>query len=82
MGFKKSLDVANIVQQINAAVYSVSSPYTDGFNGWCTKQDLYQIKEILDDAIRRCPEFGTTELDWLKEQEQRKIIKILKDDIQ
>jgi hypothetical protein len=81
MGFKKSLDVVNIVQQINAAAYSASSPYTDGFNGWCTKQDLYQIKEILDDAIRRCPEFGTIESDWLKEREQKKIIKILKDDI-
>jgi hypothetical protein len=80
MGFKKSLDVANIVQQINAAAYSVSSPYTDGFNGWCIKQYLYQIKEILDDAICRCPEFGTIELEWLKEREQKKIIKILKNE--
>ena len=78
MGFKKPLEVANIAQQINSAAYTCQSPYTDGFNGWCVKQDLYQLKEILDDAISRCPSFGTTEDEWLREQEQRKIIRILK----
>ena len=81
MGFKKPLEVASIAQQINSAAYTCRSPHTDGFTGWYIKQDLYQLKEILDDAIRRCPDFGTTESDWLKEQEKRKVVKILKDDI-
>lgn len=80
MGLKQSLDVVNIVQQINAAAYAVSDPYTDSFTGWCIKQDLYQLKEILDKAIRRCPDFGTIELDWCKEQGHKKLIKILKDE--
>jgi hypothetical protein len=29
-----------------------------------------------------CPDFGATEAEWLKEQEQKKIISYLKDDIQ
>lgn len=81
MGFRKPLEVATIVQQINSAVYTCGSINTDGFTGWFIKQDLYQIKEILDDAIKRCPNFGEAESSWLHEQEQRKIIKILKDDI-
>jgi hypothetical protein len=80
MGFKKPIDVVNIAQQINSASYASSSAYTDGFNAWAIKQDLYQLKEILDSAIRRCPDFGPIEQDWLKKQEQRKIIKILRDD--
>jgi len=82
MGFKKPLDVATIAQQINSAAYTCASPHTDGFNGWYTKQDLYQLKEILDSALNRCPSFGTIEEAFLKEQEQKKIIRILKDDIQ
>jgi len=78
MGFRKPLEVASIAQQINSAAYTCQSPYIDGYNGWYIKQDLYQLKEILDDAISRCPDFGTTEDEWLREQEQRKIIRILK----
>lgn len=81
MGFKKPLEVASIAQQINSAAYTCGSSHTDGFTGWSIKQDLYQIKEILDNAINRCPNFGEAESEWLHNQEQRKIIKILKNDI-
>jgi hypothetical protein len=78
MGFKKPLDADNIAQQIRWAGHSCSSPYTDGFNGWYIKQDLYKLKEVLDDALKHCPNFGTIEADWLHEEEQKKIINILK----
>lgn len=80
MGFKKNWDIVNIVQQINCATYECESPRNDGFTAWNIKQDLYLIQEMLDRAILRCPDFGTIESDWLKEQEQKKIIKILKND--
>jgi hypothetical protein len=80
MGYKKVLDVGSIVQQINAAAYECSSPYNDGFVSWGTKQDLYRIKFILDEALKRCPEFAP-EQDWLKEQEKKKVIRILKDEM-
>ena len=81
MGFKKNWDVANVAQQINTMVYEMNSGYTDGFVGWGIKQDLYRIKWLVEDALKRCDSFAP-EQEWLREQEQKKIIKILKDDIQ
>ena len=79
MGFKKSWDVASIAQQINSAAYECISPYNDGFTGFYTKQDLYRIKWLVDDALKRCPTFSGEE-DWLREQEKQKVIRILKND--
>jgi hypothetical protein len=81
MGFKKNWDVANVAQQINTMAYECSSSYNDGYVAWGVKQDLYKIKELVDDALKRCPTFSP-ESAWLHEQEQKKIIKILKNDIQ
>jgi hypothetical protein len=80
MGFKKSWDVADIAKQINCAVYECSDPRNDGFTSFYTKQDLYRIKWILDDALKRCPTFSGED-EWLREQEKKKVIKILKNDI-
>jgi hypothetical protein len=80
MGFKKSWDVANIAQQINAAAYECISPYNDGYTSFYTKQDLYRIKWLIDDALKRCPTYAGED-EWLREQEKKRVIKILKDDI-
>ena len=81
MGYKRSYDVTVAAREINAALHECRNPRTDGFVGWGIKQDLYRLKWILDDAIKSCPSFSP-EADWLKEQEQKKIIKILKNDLQ
>ena len=75
---KKTWGVADVVQQINNAARECRSPYNDGFTGWYVKQDLYQMKFILDEALKNCPDYGTMEKEWLTEQEQKRIIKILK----
>lgn len=80
MSFIKKWDVADISRQINTAAYECSSPYNDGFNAWGVKQDLYRMKWLIEDALRRCPQFSPEE-DWLREQEKKKVIRILKDDI-
>lgn len=79
MGHKYQLDTTGITRQINAAVYEQTSGYNEGFLGWGYKQDLYKIKWILDDAIRRCPVYGP-EQEWLREQEKQRVIRILKDE--
>jgi hypothetical protein len=79
MGHKYQLDTAKIVAQINAAVYEQTSGYNEGFLSWGYKQDLYRIKWILDDALRRCPEYGP-EKEWLREQEKEQVIRILSND--
>ena len=80
MGFKKSWDATDVVSQIGSLARECSSPYNDGFIGWGYKQDLYRIKWILEDAIRRCPHYSP-EPEWLREQEKQKVIRILKDEV-
>lgn len=83
MGYKYSYtaeDLCKIVAIINSIKRDVCDKYSDGFISWGAKQDLYRIKWILDDAMKTCPSFSSIEEEWLREQEQKKIIKILKDD--
>jgi hypothetical protein len=77
MGFKKSWDVGNITSQIHTLSRECSSSNNDGFTAWGCKQDLYQIKEVIDAAIRNSPTFAG-EQEWLQEREKKRIIKILK----
>lgn len=77
MSFKKSWDVQDVVSQIYSLSRECSSPYNDGFVAWGCKQDLYQIQEAISEALRKCPTFAGEE-EWLTEQEQKRIIKILK----
>lgn len=78
MGFKKSWDVANIASQVHSLSRNCSSSYTDGFTAFECKKDLYQLKEIIDQALKESPDFGDLEKAWLKEQEQKRILNILK----
>jgi hypothetical protein len=81
MGFKKNWDVPDIARQINVLTHEINSPYNDGFLSWGCKQDLYRIKWLVDDALKRCGNYSGEE-EWLKEQEKKQIIKILSNDIQ
>jgi hypothetical protein len=79
MGYKHSYDITSAAKEINAASYECASPYNDGYVAWGVKQDLYRLREILDSAIKRCPTFAPEE-EWLREQEKKKVIGILKND--
>ena len=84
MGFKYSYtaeDMSNAVRTINAIKYDARDMRLDGYVQWGAKQDLWRLKWILDQALKDCPHFSIED-EWLKEEEQKKIIKILKDDIQ
>ena len=78
MGFKKSWDIADIANQVSALSRECSSSYNDGFTSFELKKELYIIKEIVDKAFLSAPTFGEMEQQWLTEQEQKRIIKILK----
>ena len=80
MGFKYSYDITKAAKEINAAAYDASSSRNDGFISWGAKQDLYRLKWILEDALRRCPTFGP-EAEWVREQEKTRLIKVLKDEV-
>lgn len=64
---------------IQAMGYSVKSPYNDGFVQWGVKQQLYQLKWLIDQQLNSSPKFSPED-EWLKEQEQQKIMQILTDE--
>jgi len=75
---KKSWSIEDVATQLRALSRECSSSYNDGFTAFELKKDLYQIKELVDHALNSSPNFGELEQEWLTEQEQKRIIKILK----
>jgi len=64
MNFKKSWEVGDITSQVHSLAREISSPYNDGYTQWHCKQDLYQIKQLVDQALARSPDFGDLEQEW------------------
>lgn len=79
MGYKHSYDIIEAQRQIRSAANELNDSRTDGFIAWGVKQDLYQLKWMLDELIKNSAGFGSIEDEWLKEQEARRLIKYLKD---
>jgi hypothetical protein len=55
----------------------MNNPRNDGFTTWPIKQDLYQLKWLIESALENASTYAP-EQEWLNEQEQKKIWKILK----
>jgi hypothetical protein len=77
MGFRKDWDMNAIKHQIWTMRHECTTPYNDGFVQWGIKQELYELKWLLDETLKKCSTFAGEE-QWLKEREQEKIIEILK----
>jgi len=67
-------DIMGHIRKMNI---EMTSPYNDGYMSWGIKQDLYIVKFFLDKVLADAPEFKD-EAEWLKEQEQRLMMEILK----
>jgi hypothetical protein len=76
MGFKYSYNIDTAVREIHTAAWEASDPRSDGYTQWGAKQDLYRLKWVLEDALRGCPPFSG-EQEWVREQEKKKVMKIL-----
>jgi hypothetical protein len=70
-------NVSDIIGNINMLGWECRNMRNDGWTSFGYKQDLYLIKEALDLALKDAPTF-VGEGEWLHEQEQKRIIKILK----
>jgi hypothetical protein len=84
MGFKYSYsasDMASTVSTIRAIRHDVCDMRVNSYLQWGAKQDLWRLKWILDQAIKDCPHFSATEDDWLKEEEKKQVIRILKNEM-
>ena len=53
MGFKKSWDMNSIKHQIWAMRHECTTPYNDGFVQWGIKQELYELKWLLDESLQK-----------------------------
>lgn len=78
MGYYKPINIAEVLSQIRMASYECRDMRTDGYTAWGLKQDLYQVKWAIDDALRQCPAFAPEE-EWIREQEKNRVVKILKE---
>ena len=78
MGFKYSYDIAKAAREINAAAYDCCDNKLDGYIQWGAKQDLYRLKWVLEDALRRCPKFSIED-EWIREEDKKRLMQILKD---
>ena len=67
-------DIMGHIRKMNI---EMTSPYNDGYMSWGIKQDLYIVKFFLDKVLADAPEFKD-EAEWLKEQEHRLMMEILK----
>lgn len=79
MAIHQTWNVEEITRQIHSMSRECKSPYNDGYNSWYIKQDLYIVKEALDEIFRTLPSFGEMEDEWLHKREQERIMKFLKD---
>ena len=70
MGYRKPLDSNEIKFQLIKAHGEICSPYNDGYTSWNTKQELYQIKFLIDEMLRQQPTFSGEE-EWLEEQHKK-----------
>ena len=77
MGHRKDWDMNAIRHQIWTMRHEATTPYHDGWVAFGVKQELYQLKWQIDEALAACSTF-TGEDQWLHEQEQERIINILK----
>ena len=69
MGFKKP-DVTDVKMQLLKAHSEICSPYNDGYVQWSIKQELYEIKWLLEEMLKRQPTFNNEE-EWLDEQKKK-----------
>lgn len=74
---QKSWDVKNIRQQLARCASSLHRE--DGFTAWTFKEELYEIYFYLEEILEET-NFGKVELDYIKEQKQKKLIKVLSND--
>ena len=54
-------------KDIHRAISQMNDRYSDGFNKFAAKQELYEIKWMVDKALNDAPTF-TIEKDWLEER--------------
>ena len=80
MGFRKDWDTNAIRHGIWVMRSQMNSPYNDGFTTWPIKQELYQLKWLIDASLAEASTYAGEEA-WLNEEEQKRVWSILNDKV-
>ena len=73
----KTWNVDDVIHQCKKMHWGATDPYVTGWNNWPCKQDLYRVKFAVDEMLSKTARFAGED-EWLKEQEQEKMWKVLK----
>ena len=64
----KNWSVPEIENQLQRIYYACTDPRMDGFVTWGYKQDLYHVKFLVDELLKKCPDYSV-EAAWLEQQQ-------------
>lgn len=70
-------NVDRIIADCQKMYRGANDNYETGYNNWPCKQDLYRVKFAVDEMLARTSKFSGEE-EWLLEQEQQKMWRVLK----
>jgi hypothetical protein len=73
----KTWNADEVISECQQMYHGANDLYMTGFVNWPCKQDLYRVKFAVDEMLSKTPKF-TGETEWLLEQEQNKMWKVLK----
>ena len=73
----KNWNADQVISECQKMYYGANDPYVTGWNNWPCKQDLYRVKFAVDEMLAKTSRFSGED-EWLLEQEQQQMWKILK----
>jgi len=77
MGYQSRYDIASITRGIRAMHSEMNDSHLTGWNQWPIKQQMYQLKWLIEESLESSSTYADEE-NWLNEQEQQRLINILK----
>jgi hypothetical protein len=73
----KDWNIPKIVEEIRKISWAATDPRMDGFVTWGCKQDLYQLKWLIEQELDKCSTYGGLEDEYVKKHEQKELLKTL-----
>jgi hypothetical protein len=70
-------NVDQVISECQKMYYGATDQHMTGFVNWPCKQDLYRVKFAVDEMLANTSRFAGED-EWLLEQEQQQMWKILK----
>lgn len=73
----KKWNTDRVIAECQQMYIGATDPYVTGWNNWPCKQDLYRVKFAVDEMLKNTSKFSGED-EWLREQEQQQMWKVLK----